>query len=226
MESPMVTLVTPTTYSRVKFGKLMVSNILTQTYPHDKLTWLVVGDDLPETKVAFESIFKHLQGIKCRYVPCDIKGDIGGKRNFAVSQATTKIIANLDDDDLYMKSYVEYSIKELKRTKSGIVGCRDMLIFFPECDGKMVYLKGISIHEATMVCTKSHWKTNKYHDGVMKGEGTKMVNGRYNNELNIREVMICLAHGENTYDKSRFLKSPQVEISESIKKNLINMING
>jgi len=225
MESPMVTILMPTTFNRIKFAKLMIHNILTQTYPHDKLTWLVVGDELPETKHEFEQMFECLTNIKCRYVACDIKDNIGAKRNFAVSQVKTKIIANMDDDDLYMKTYIEHSVSELKRTKTSMIGCRDMVIFFPDCDGKMVYLKGMSVHEGTMVHTKAHWKTYKYRDGKC-GEGTQMVNGKYNNELDIKKVMICIAHGDNTYNKSRFLENPEVELPESAKKSLINLIKG
>ena len=134
--------------------------------------------------------------------------------------------ADDNDDDIYIKDYLKYSIDQLRETKSGIVGCRDMLIFFPECEGKMVMIRGSSIHEATMVHTKRHWKTNRYHKNTMKGEGTRMVNGNYKNDLDIRRVMICVAHGENTYGKSRFLECPEVEMSKSAKDNLIGMVRG
>ena len=225
-ELPMVTIVTPVTYSRVKFMHLMVSNVMNQTYPHSRLEWLVVGDDLLKTKESFEDAFKNIPSVKCRYIPCDIMRDIGAKRNFAVSHVSTKIASNQDSDDKYSSSHIEYSVSELKRTKSGIVGCKDMLVFFQENGGKMVYLKGNSIHEGTMTHTLRHWKVNKYHKNTMKAEGTRMVNGNYFNELDIRKIMICIAHGDNTYDKSRFLGNPVVDLSDDAKNNITNLING
>lgn len=225
-ELPRVTIVTPTMKSRVRFMDLMLMNVSSQTYPHDKIEWLVVGDNDPETREAFVRAFDRIPRIKCRYVVCDIPRDIGAKRNFACSMAKTKIIANMDDDDVYNKEYVLYSVCQLKETKSGLVGCRDMLIFFPDSDGKMVMIRGSSVHEATMVHTKSHWRTNGYHDGTMKGEGTRMVNGNYSNELDIRKVMICVSHGENTYGKSRFLESPEVQLDPSHRRHLVNITKG
>lgn len=225
-ELPRVTIVTPTMRSRVKFMDLMIMNVSTQTYPHDKLEWLVVGDRDPETREAFVRAFTRIPGIKCRYVSCDISGDIGGKRNFACSSARTKVLANMDDDDVYNKEYVRYSVGQLRDTKSGLVGCRDMLVFFPDSGGKMVMIRGSSVHEATMVHTKSHWRTNGYRDGTMKGEGTRMVNGKYSNELDIRKVMICVSHGENTYGKTRFLDSPEVQLDPSHRIHLVNITKG
>ena len=60
----------------------------------------------------------------------------------------------------------------------------------------------------------------------MKGEGTRMVNGSYFNELDIRKIMICISHGENTYDKSKFIGNPEVELSGEAKKNIMDMIDG
>ncbi len=226
VELPRVTVVTPSTKSRVKFMDLMIMNLSSQTYPHDKIEWLVVGDNFPETREAFVHAFSGIPKIKCRYAVCDISGDIGAKRNFACSMARTKIIANMDDDDVYNKEYVLYSVRSLRETKSGLVGCRDMLIFFPDSDGKMVMIRGSSVHEATMVHTRSHWRTNRYQDCTMKGEGTRMVNGKYMNELDIRKVMICVSHGENTYGKSRFLESPEVQLDPSHRRYLVNITKG
>ena len=154
---------------------------------------------------------------------CDISGDIGAKRNFASSCAKTKILANMDDDDIHNKEYLLYSVGQLKDTRSGVVGCRDMLIFFPSSGGRMVVIRGSSIR-ATMV-TKSHWRTTGYHNGTMKGEGTRMVHGKYCNELDIRKVMVCVSHGENTYEKSRFLGNPEVQLDPSHRRYLMNIIN-
>jgi len=44
--------------------------------------------------------------------------------------------------------------------------------------------------------------------------------------LDIRKIMICIAHGDNTYDKSRFLGNPVVDLSDDAKNNITNLING
>jgi len=37
--------------------------------------------------------------------------------------------------------------------------------------------------------------------------------------------MICISHGENTYDKSIFLGNPEVELSDEAKKKIMDMID-
>lgn len=220
---PKVTIVTPVTFSRARFIEIMKSNVYNQDYPHERITWLVVGDTDTRTRELFESAFRTLPSITCKYMQCNIEGDLGKKRNFSCSHVSTNIIANMDSDDVYNKTYLSYSISIMKKNKMGIVGCRDMLIFFPQYDGKMTMIRGSSIHEATMVCTRKHWKNFKYASG-MSAEGAQMVDGKYLNELDIRRVMICLAHDSNTFDKKQFLESTEVELSDHQRNGLIESL--
>lgn len=72
-------MLTPTLKSRTRFVNVMVLNISSQTYPHDLLEWIVVGDDDEMTKNVFLEAFEKLPNISCRYFSCDIEGDIGKK---------------------------------------------------------------------------------------------------------------------------------------------------
>ena len=58
----------------------------------------------------------------------------------------------------------------------------------------------------------------------MSAEGAQMVDGKYLNELDIRRVMICLAHGSNTFDKKQFLESTEVELSDHQRNGLIESL--
>lgn len=226
MECPFVSVVTPTTKSRQRFIDLMFANIKSQTYPHDRMEWLVVGD--AEMKESFTSRFLELCSLfSCRYVVCNIENDIGKKRNFACSQSRFKILASMDDDDVYHKDYLKYSISEMNRRNVNMVGCRDMLVFFPLQGGKMRFVRGASCHEATIVCRKKHWKMFKYREQCSHGEGSSMVAGSFFNALDITKIMICVAHTCNTYDKTRLLSdenSKGVVISREKRESLLNLI--
>lgn len=227
MEQPRVSIITPTTKSRTKFVELLFRNILSQTYPHHLLEWVVVGDSDDFTANIYKDLFHKMETISqisCRYFCCDIEKDIGKKRNFACARASHKILAFMDDDDVYNEKHLEYSVSEMKKRGVNLVGCRDMLIFFPLFGGKMTYVNGSRVHEATIVCRKHHWKTTKFREKCMQGEGASLVQGSYFNEMDISKVMICIAHTNNTYDKTKLLNSTEIPISESTRDELLGIL--
>ena len=223
MSRPCVSVITPTSKSRTRFIDLMLMNLSSQSYPHHLVEWIVVGDSDTTTTEIFREAFGQIPTITCRYFACDIEGDIGKKRNFACSRAQHKILACMDDDDMYNREYLEYSVSELIKRKVNLVGCRDMLVFFPLFEGKMTLVRGSLVHEATIVCRKQHWKTSKYTERCMKGEGSSMVTGSFFNELDIRRVMVCVAHTNNTYDKTKLLDSTEVFLPEATRNKLLQL---
>jgi len=224
---PMVTILTPLTKSRIKFKQLLVSNIQKQLYPLDRLEWIVVGDMEDETRDAFViGAFPHLKklGVKCRYVKNDISNNIGDKRNFCCSLATNKLICNMDSDDIYINTYIIELVETLKKTKSSIVGSKYLLIFYPKKGGKLVLIKGASIHEGTMLFKKSHWKKHKFRSGK-NAEGKTMVNGQYFNDVDINRLMLCVSHEENTVDKITFIECEEVELSDKNRETLMKELS-
>ena len=221
--NPQVSVITPTMKSRTSFIELMLLNLSCQTYPHAQMEWVVVGDSDETTESVFVEAFQKIPTIACRYFACDIVGDIGKKRNFACSLSKHKILASMDDDDVYHKEYLKYSVSEMNKRGVNMVGCRDMLVFFPLFEGKMTCVRGSLVHEATIVCRKQHWKKSKYSENCMQGEGSSMVVGSYFNELDITRVMVCMAHSANTYDKSKLLQSTEVVIPEETRKRLLRL---
>lgn len=222
-ELPCVSIIVPTTKSRTKFLHLVVRNLVSQTYPCDKIEILIVGDEDPETKQVFEGVSSVFEGRTFRYIACGISDSIGKKRNFCCEKASHKIIAMMDDDDIYNREYVEHSVRELRRLKKGIVGCKDMIITWPSLDFETRYVKGSSIHEGTMVFRKSHWKRNMFKES-RTGEGVQMVrmdDGSSHNDIDIRKVMLCVAHDSNTFDKTPILcNGTPLDIGESKKQAL------
>ena len=223
-QRPFVSILTPLTNDRLVFLNLMMGNVLNQDYPHELIEWVVVGDEIEETKIVIENSFKNMGKISCKYVPCGIMKDIGKKRNFCVKHSSNKILANMDSDDIYHKTYLSYSIRELKERKKGIVGCKDLMILFPKLE-KMIYVKGSAIHEGTSVFEKKYWKLTKYREGVKCAEGYPLTKGGNSyNELDITKMMICISHESNTFDKKVFSDYPEVEISEDNINSLIKLV--
>lgn len=226
---PCVSIIVPTMVSRTKFIHLVTRNVISQTYPSDKIEVLVVGDEDPNTRRIFEDVSSVFEGRRFRYISCGIANNIGKKRNFCCEKASHKIIAMMDDDDLYNREYIEHSVMELRRLKKGIVGCKDMIITWPSLDFETRYVKGKSIHEGTMVFRKCHWKRNRFKE-VSTGEGVQMVrtdDGSSYNDIDIRKIMLCVAHDSNTFDKTPILYTGiRLEIDEGKKQPLRDILMG
>ena len=183
------------TYNRSSFSKQIVMNINNQTYPF--INKIIVADDGTE----------QLDLTTCKYPVEYYKTDrisIGDKRNFLQSKATSYYIANMDTDDIYNPNYISYCIFNLIKHGKYITGSADMIMLY---DGKYYIQRCIYItllNEATIVCVNN----NRKYKSSNSGEGVDYLKemSPFIVETNIRDIMVCVVHKENSVDKSKFLK--------------------
>jgi len=217
-ECPNVSIIIPC-YKRRKFVPLMICNIFHMDYPKERLEINILQDgpeDLFRNKQELE-YFKEMCGCKINYVyEKDIRRTIGEKRNRLVKMASHKIIACMDSDDIYMPTYLRYSVSAMKEHKVGITSSASMMFCFPHYDYKLTGIRcghKRQAHEACCVFTKKHWRSmqgfiSKGEKGN-QGEGVKMIDYNEKNMVNldIRMLMICIVHNVdegNTINKERF----------------------
>ncbi len=221
------------TYKRHKFLPLLLRNVMIQDYNHKLLT-LVIDDDSPRGEQLikdedYEKVVQHLHPIKLIYKRCITKKTIGEKRNSLVKCAPDKIVAFLDDDDIYMPTYISYSYNMLKGNKVGCVGSNQMLFCMSQ---KNYEVYGINcgdkislIHEATIMMTKKWFNSTCKFAKNSAGEGQNLFAGSEKNVFNtdISKVMICLGHDSNTIDKMRFAEADN-KVDITMNKTLIEII--
>lgn len=223
-ELPNVSICIPC-YKRQKFIPLILCNIRCMDYPLDKIEVNILQDG-PEplfTDSTLENFKKQIAPATLQYkYEKDIRRTIGEKRNRLVKSSQYKHIAMMDSDDIYMPTYLRYSISALKQYKVGITTSAAMLFIYPDLDYKITGIRcgsKIQGHEACCVFTKKHFGSmggfiSKGNHGN-QGEGVKMIS--YNEKqmvnLDIHFLMCCVAHsGEegNTIDKQQFNKSQSI----------------
>tara|TARA_R110000787_G_scaffold3291_1_gene13051 strand:+ start:2186 stop:2938 length:753 start_codon:yes stop_codon:yes gene_type:complete len=235
---PKVSICMPT-YNRNNFLPLMIFNLQEFIYEDKALLEWVIDDD--GTEPLFTSI-DHLNEVKKLIYPITInykyskdRKSIGVKRNNMVKRANYKHIAMMDSDDIYMPSYIQYSIEIMKKNQKNLVGSNQMLFLYPYND---FIITGIAceakrqIHEATMVFTKKHWQSMGGFCKTNKGEGAKMIDGADSvcAITDIRLCMMCVCHKDNTIKKDQFLKEDgsnkiDGELNPMIKKLLIKVLS-
>ena len=124
---PFVSICTPT-YNRRPFIETMFECFSNQTYPSDKMEWIIVDDgtDKIEDLIA-------LSGIpQIKYFA--LKGDkltLGAKRNLMHTKCTGSIIVYMDDDDYYPPERVSHAVERLLETPTALcAGASEIYVYF------------------------------------------------------------------------------------------------
>ncbi len=219
MDWPCVSINLPI-YNRSKWIKLIIHNVRGLQYPREKIELVILDDssDDPLFKDISQEIFeKAIHPVKLKYVRENVKKTIGEKRNKLCKLSSHKIIACMDSDDLYLPSYLQYAISELKNNNLSAVGSPEMLFCFPHLDWKITGIKCASnrqIHEATLVYTKKHFNAMGGFAKNSQGEGAKMfdfMNDKKIKQLEVNKIMVCICHNENTCNKDQFKESQEFQ---------------
>ena len=188
-----VSIIIPT-YNRSKFSPLISLNIKKQDYPMIKE--IIVSDDGEDNERLNLDVPYTVLYYK---VP---RMTIGEKRNFLMEKATGKYIACFDTDDFYNPTHLSTSIFNLIKSGKQVSGSSDMLILHDEKTYKQRCIYLDLLNEATLVFTKEYTLTHKFSN-VMSSEGKGFLTCSLDDiyETEIEDIMVCIAHKENTVSK-------------------------
>ena len=123
---PFVTICTPT-FNRRPFIPMMLKCFQHQTYPKDKIEWLIVDDGTDK----IEDLVTHIPQIK--YFKFNEKMSLGKKRNFLNDKSKGEIIVYMDDDDYYPPERISHAVEKLiSSPKALCAGSSEMFIYFKD----------------------------------------------------------------------------------------------
>lgn len=195
---PFVSIVTPTK-NRASFMKLLKNFFLKQTYPQEKMEWLIYDDS--DTKI--EPIIKDLSNV--RYFHSHIPMTVGYKREFLNKQARGKYIVCMDDDDYYPPERVEHAVEVMTKSGCELAGSSLLYVFF--------LLRGILYKRGpykenhstnqSMAYSKNYANTHHYNLRRRSGEEWEFTKGFTERmvQLDPKKTVVCIAHPHNTIKK-------------------------
>lgn len=197
---PDVSIVTITKDRRI-FMPLAKYSYMIQSYPEDKLEWVIVDD-------GEDSIEDTLIGVpNVKYVRCDSQLTISQKRNLGVKEAMYDIVAFMDDDDVYPNNSVLHRtammLKEPKKECSfcTTIPCYDITKYSSFMNvPPMTLRQSMRVSEATLIFTKKFWEERGFDELVHVGEADAFIRGREQmcRELSPQDVIVSLVHPLNT----------------------------
>jgi glycosyltransferase involved in cell wall biosynthesis len=215
-----VSVVTPT-YNRRRFIPTLIQLYRNQTYPKEKMEWIILDDGRDKVADLFQEAAKTIPNL--RYIPYDEKLRIGAKRNRLNQEANGSIIVAMDDDDYYAVERVEAAVKAFKKNPQ-VELAGSTIIYMYYTDIKTIYKLGPynpnHATNGTMAWRSSYAKTHTYDENVLFAEEKSFLEDYKHPmiQLDPFKVMLVMSHSENTFDKKK-LREQEEQMRLAGKEN-------
>lgn len=201
MNVPRVSVLTPT-YNRRRFIPQLLRCFQQQTYPKDRLELVVIDDGSDPV----EDLCAGLPAV--RYVRLPSRAPLGHKRNLAARVAAGDILVHMDDDDYYPERRVESAVQALLRSGRHLAGSSILYTYFVE-SGDIVKLGPYGDNHSTagaMAYDREYLRDHRFDEAAEVAEERAFTRSFSEPvaQIDPRDTLLCIAHGENTVDKRPF----------------------
>lgn len=206
------------TFNRKKFEKLISDNINSQDYPF--INKIIIGDDGDDAEKLNLDVKYNVEYHK---IP---RCTIGFKRNYLMDKSKAYYICMMDTDDYYQPSYISKSIFNMIYYDKIISGSSDMIIY--DNNEKKTYLQRCMyshlLNEATMIFKNGC--IGQFNDSSA-GEGNNLMVDKIHliHHTDINDIMVCIAHANNTVNKSSWFKPDNEILTNPLLIKKISMYN-
>lgn len=204
---PFVSVCTPT-FNRRPFIPYMIKCFEDQTYPKERIEWIIVDDGTDP----IGDLVSHIPQVK--YISIKEKMTLGKKRNFMHSQCKGDILIYMDDDDYYPPERISHAVDILmENPKYLIAGSSQMYIYF---DSKnKIYQFGPygenHATAATFAFRKELLTQTCYSDDALLAEEKYFLKS-YTiplKQLDAGKTILVFSHKHNTLNKEKLLENPE-----------------
>ena len=205
-ELPFISVCTPT-FNRRPFIPYMIQCFQHQTYPKDKIEWIIVDDGT-------DKIEDLVQGIpQVRYFKYDEKMFLGKKRNTMHDQCKGDIIVYMDDDDYYPPTRFAHAVETLQKNPYALcAGSSEMYIYFKHIHKMMQFGPYNPNHAtaATFAFRKELLTLTRYDDTAALAEERHFLK-EYTVpfvQMDPLKTILVFSHIHNSFDKKTLLGNP------------------
>ena len=214
---PFISVITPT-YNRRKFIPYIIECYKSQTYPKDKMEWIIYDDGSDPVKDIFDNQLSTIPNL--RYIYESEKQNIGVKRNRLNKEAKGDIIIAMDDDDYYPPERVSHVVNLLRaNTRVELAGASEIYMFYS--DIKKIYKMGPynqnHATNGTMAWKRTYSDSHLYDETVTHAEEHSFLEDYKHPmvQLNAFKTMLVMSHTENTFDKKRMRDGSNSMVKET-----------
>ena len=204
-----VSIITPT-YNRRVFIPALIEIYKSQTFPKEKMEWIIIDDGRDKVEDLFIEAAKTIPNLRYQYVSEKLR--IGAKRNQLNKEAKGEIIVAMDDDDYYPPQRVQTVVDAFRKyPKIDIAGSSEMYMYY--IDTKKIYSMGPygenHATNGTMAYRKRFANTHFYDNYITMGEEKTFLEN-YSHpiiQLDPASTILVMCHTDNTVDKHEIRNS-------------------
>ena len=213
-KNPFVSVCTPT-YNRRPFIPYMIRCFEHQTYPKDRIEWIIIDDGTDK----IEDLVSHIPQVK--YIKCDEKLTLGKKRNMMNEMAVGDILVYMDDDDYYPPERIRHAVDTLQENKKALcAGSSAMFLYFKHVH-KMYQFGPYGPNHATAATfafKRQLLSITKFNEESCVAEEKQFLKDYTIPfvQLDSKKTILVFSHPHNSFDKKELLENlPNPYIHES-----------
>jgi len=206
---PLVTVCTPT-FNRRPFIPIMLDCFRNQTYPRDRIEWVIIDDGTDKIGDLLFSATDLKSNIK--YHPIDKKMALGKKRNYMHSLSRGDILVYMDDDDYYPPERIQHAVESLQGAPNALCAGSSAIFLYYKHIGKMVQFGPYGPNHSTagtFAFRKELLRITSYEDTACLAEERHFLK-EYTIpfvQLDPMKTILVFSHEHNTFDKRKLLNS-------------------
>lgn len=218
-----MSICTPT-FNRRPFLPYLVECVRQQTYPHEKIEWVIVDDGTDSIADAVAQ-FRLQLDIPIHYLRVEEKMPLGKKRNYLHTHATGDILVNMDDDDYYPPDRVAHAVSTLLRHPEVLIAGSSVMYLYFKTIQKMYRFGPYGANHATAATFAFRRElldqTSFPSDTCVAEETAFLKNYTIPMvQLDPEKTILVFSHRHNSVDKMEVLQQGPVSenpyISESV----------
>ena len=222
--TPLVSVCTPT-FNRRPFIQTMIQCFKNQTYPKNRIEWIIVDDGSDKIKDLIEAA----DIPQIRYFEVPDKMLLGAKRNYMHEKCKGSIIVYMDDDDYYPPDRISHAVEKLQNDKNALCAGSSEIYVYYKTMKKMMQCGPYGPNHATagtFAFKKELLNQTRYNDTAALAEEKAFLK-EYTIpfvQLDPLKTILVFSHDHNTYDKRKMFETSHPDFFKESDKTVDTFI--
>ena len=222
--TPLVSVCTPT-FNRRPFIQTMIQCFKNQTYPKNRIEWIIVDDGSDKIKDLIEAA----DIPQIRYFEVEEKMLLGAKRNYMHEKCKGSIIVYMDDDDYYPPDRISHAVEKLQNDKNALCAGSSEIYVYYKTMKKMMQCGPYGPNHATagtFAFKKELLNQTRYNDTAALAEEKAFLK-EYTIpfvQLDPLKTILVFSHDHNTYDKRKMFDTSHPDFFKESDKTVDTFI--
>jgi len=221
---PMVSVCTPT-FNRRPFIQTMFECFRNQTYPKNRIEWIIVDDGTDKIR----DLIEKADIPQIRYFEVKERMNLGAKRNYMHSFVKGNIIVYMDDDDYYPPDRISHAVETLQANPNALcAGSSEIYIYFKHVQ-KMIQCGPYGPNHATagtFAFRAELLNITRYEDHAALAEERAFLKDYTIPfvQLDPMKSILVFSHEHNTFDKRKMFNNSHPDFFKESTKTVDDFI--